>query len=264
VHRPLNQSDLLAHAPLRRLGACVLLFDRTDSTNRRLLEAAAELPDGTIASAESQTAGRGRMGRAWHCPRGAGLLISVLLHERDDAPLLRLSTTLAALAAVEAVRQTTECAPVLRWPNDIYLDARKLGGVLCETTPLGGARRALVIGVGINCLQQPAHFPPELRERATSLEIASSRAVDRAALAGALIARLDARLAEVATGGGAERLLADWAGLCADVGQAVRLVESGVEHAGRIVALRADGGLLVELDAGGRRHFAARTTTRVG
>ena len=204
------------------------------------------------------------MGRSWHCPRGAGLLISVLLHEAEDSPLPQWSTTLAAVAAVEAVRQATECTPVLRWPNDLYLAGRKLGGVLCETTALNGRRRALVIGVGINCLQQPGHFPPELRERATSLEIASTGPVDRQAVAAALIARLDARLADMVSDGGGQRLLSEWTRLCADVGQAVRLVESGVEHVGRVVALEAEGDLLVQLDSGGRRRFAARTTTRVG
>lgn len=277
MHRRLSERDLLAHPPFARLGARVLLFDEVDGTNAHLLEHAEDLPDGTLACAEFQTAGRGRLGRRWIAPRGAAILLSYLLIEPLDSALAGLSTVLTALAACEAIESTTDCRPTLRWPNDIVLDGRKLGGVLAESRPLREAatplarpgrgsnhRRALVVGVGINCLQQRGHFPPELADAATSLELASTRAIDRAALAGRLVERLDRRLAEFAgEASSREGLRRAWAARCAQIGSPVTLVHDGREYRGTMLDLAADGGLLVQLDSGARRCFDSATTTTI-
>ncbi|MEW6253307.1 MAG: biotin--[acetyl-CoA-carboxylase] ligase [Planctomycetota bacterium] len=295
-HTPLSAPDLLAGGPLRRLGRRVFVLETVDSTNAFLLaRAGAEGDavraglDGALASAEYQTAGRGRLGRRWHAPRGSSILLSTLLIEPADSPLLERITVLAAVAACETVEAAASVGVAVRWPNDLVCSARKLGGVLAEASPLAGQRAsargprrrrtersspdtvaaqgglltAVVIGIGLNCLQQRGHFPPELADRATSLELESARPVSRRAVAAALVAHLDRRLAELGQPGGWPRLLAAWRGRCDDMGARVTLEHDGRTLSGTAVEVTDSGHLVVELDAGGRRHFAPTTTTRL-
>ncbi len=195
VHAPLTEKDLFPTGPLRRLGRRVFIHDTIASTNTFLLDRAAKAGDGAVACAEFQTAGRGRLGRRWEAPRGSSILLSVLLTEPADSPVLSQGALLAALSACEAIEMASECAPAIHWPNDVVLNGRKLGGVLAESCalsrPADAGKRALVIGVGLNALQQRGHFPPELADKATSLEIEARHPVDRAAIAAGLLARLD-------------------------------------------------------------------------
>src|SRR5262245_2034057 len=158
MHRPLCASDFPPPGELRRLGRAVHCFANIDSTNAFLLSHAAELPDGTLAVAEHQTAGRGRLRRVWSAPRGSSVLLSVLLHESADSGLLREASLLACVATCNAVESDAGIIAAVRWPNDVTVAGRKLAGVLAESTPLPDGRRALVIGIGLNCLQQRGHF----------------------------------------------------------------------------------------------------------
>ena len=266
-HGPLSATDLLPDGPLRRLGTRLFLHDTLESTNAFLLARATEARDGAVAWAESQSAGRGRLGRRWQAPRGSSVLLSVLLIEPADSPLLELAGLLAALATCEAIEATTECSPAVHWPNDVTIAGRKVCGVLAESSLIAnaaGPRRALVIGVGINCLQQSGHFPPELADIATSLEIASSQPIDRAAVAAKLLARLDHWLGVARdTADGWSALRAAWRAWCQDFGTRVTLEQDGREHRGTALDVADDGSLIVQLDHGGRRQFASATTTRV-
>jgi BirA family transcriptional regulator, biotin operon repressor / biotin---[acetyl-CoA-carboxylase] ligase len=268
MHAPLQIATLFPDGPLERLGRCVRTLETTESTNAYLLGEAGNLPDGTVATAEFQTGGHGRFGRAWSAPRGSSILLSILLHERDDSPVLGGATMLAALAGAEAAEQETFCRAALRWPNDIVIGGKKLGGVLAESKVLpgkaGAGRRALVIGIGLNCLQQRGHFSKELAEIATSLEIESAQPVDRAATARALIRRLDRRLAELARKPeGVARLVEDWTGRCEDLGARVVLEENTRRYTGTMLEVTDTGDLVVQLDDGGRRRFESATTTRI-
>ncbi len=182
----------------RRLGRTLLLFPEIDSTNTFLVRHADELPDGTIVLAEHQTTGRGRRGQPWLSPRGASILLSVLLHETGEAPLHNTLSSLACLAVCETIAAVTACKPIARWPNDISIAGKKVGGVLAETRSLAAQRGAcaFVLGIGVNCLQQRGHFPPSLSALATSLEIESAAAVSRVTVALGLLSRLDAILAQ--------------------------------------------------------------------
>lgn len=267
-HRPLTLTDLLPHGPLRRLGQRVSLLKTIGSTNQFLLEQATEAADGTVAHAEQQTSGRGRLGRRWAAPRGSSILLSVLLIEPADTPLLSQGALLAALAACEAIEAATDCTPVVRWPNDLVLGGRKLGGVLAESSllPAGKAessQRAVVIGVGINCLQHRGHFTGPLAQTATSLECESTHTVDRGSVAANLLNRLDHWL--VLCGekpDGWAQMRSAWRRRCEDVGTRVTLEHDARTFTGTALDIADNGDLVVQLDEGGRRHFAAATTTR--
>jgi BirA family biotin operon repressor/biotin-[acetyl-CoA-carboxylase] ligase len=144
---------------------------RLDSTNTRARElAAAGAAQGTVVTAGEQTAGRGRQGRVWTAPAGKALLYSAIvrpLQERHTT--LPLAVPLAVCAAAEQLQPGIECG--VKWPNDVWLDGRKLAGVLIEARPQDGWA---VVGVGLNLAIARDEFPPELRETATSLFPAST------------------------------------------------------------------------------------------
>ena len=126
-------------------------FERIDSTNRYLLQCASEgLPEGVVAVADEQTAGRGRLGRAWLAPAGSALLVSVLLRPTlpvERTHLVTLAAGLAALDAIDAIDASTSAGAGLKWPNDVVVDDRKLAGILAEAT--GRARNRIFVADGI-------------------------------------------------------------------------------------------------------------------
>lgn len=141
-------------------------FRVTDSTNaraRELIEAGA--PHGTVVTASEQTAGRGRQGRTWTAPPGKALLYSAVLRPLDERHLLLpLAVPLAVCEAAEKLAPGIECQ--IKWPNDIWVDGRKLAGVLIEAKPQDGWA---VIGVGLNLTIEQDEFPPDLRNKAASI-----------------------------------------------------------------------------------------------
>jgi BirA family biotin operon repressor/biotin-[acetyl-CoA-carboxylase] ligase len=144
-------------------------FRLTDSTNaraRELVEAGA--PHGTVVTADEQAAGRGRQGRSWTAPPGKALLYSAVLRPLDERHLLLpLAVPLAVCETAEQLQAGIECR--IKWPNDVWVESRKLAGVLIEAKPQD---RWAVIGVGLNLTIEVAEFPPELRETAISLAAA--------------------------------------------------------------------------------------------
>jgi BirA family transcriptional regulator, biotin operon repressor / biotin---[acetyl-CoA-carboxylase] ligase len=141
-------------------------FAKTDSTNTRARElAAAGAPHGTVVTAAEQTAGRGRQGRTWTAPPGKALLYSAILRPLDERHvMLPLAVPLAVCAAAEELQPGIECQ--LKWPNDVWLEARKLAGVLIEARPQDGWA---VLGIGLNLSISPDEFPPDLRDTAISI-----------------------------------------------------------------------------------------------
>ncbi len=249
--------------PRTRLIAPPLHFDRIDSTNTYLKRRAAEVRDGTVVTADHQTAGRGRMGRSWTAPPSSSLMMSALLIEPADSPLLTWGATLACVAACEAIESICGHSPRLRWPNDLILSGGKVGGVLAESTPLPGARRAVVIGVGVNCRQQAADFDETLRGIATSLALEGAAAAAPAVLRDALIERLDAWLAATRDGRDVVELRRQWRSRLADVGRPGAFLHDGSRIDGTIAGVSDEGDLLIDLSNGERRRLGAATTTRI-
>lgn len=158
--------------------------------------AAAGARQGTVVGAERQTAGRGRRGRVWESPAGAGLYFSCVTrpsrHANASLPLLTLA---AGVAVRDGIHAATGLAPQLKWPNDVVIDGRKLAGILAEGLAIGTPSQAVVIGVGLNL--QPSSYPPDVSMRATSLEGELGRAVERGAILAEVLAALVDRLATV-------------------------------------------------------------------
>jgi BirA family biotin operon repressor/biotin-[acetyl-CoA-carboxylase] ligase len=225
-------------------------FADIDSTNRYVLdEARAGAPNGLVAVADHQTAGRGRLDRTWEAAPGSSLLVSVLLRPVLPVEHLFLLTLAAGLALADAVAAVAGVVAGLKWPNDLVVDDRKLAGLLAEADLDAGAARAVVIGAGCNLTA--AAFPTDLAARATAVELEAGRTVDRDALLVAFLGALDRRLGDLGA------TLPDARARSATLHRRVRVEQ----HAGAVLEgvatdLADDGSLLVR-DDDGREHAVA-------
>jgi BirA family biotin operon repressor/biotin-[acetyl-CoA-carboxylase] ligase len=243
----------LARTAARRgaFGASLHHFEQIGSTNdeaMRLAEAGAA--QGTTVVAAAQTAGRGRLGRQWFSPPGAGLYASVVVRDLRAAPLLTLA---AGVAVGEGIRAAVSLPIEIKWPNDLVIDAglgrrRKLAGILTEGSSTGEGLQFVVVGFGINVL--PAAYPPDLADRATSLAAELGRDVDAALVLGECLAALAERVEELGTGR-ARQVLDAWIAMAPSAtGARVACETSSGPVTGVTAGIADDGALLVR--AGGR------------
>ena len=172
-------------------GRRILYEDMTDSTNHMLRRAAGEgAPHGTIAVADMQTAGRGRRGRTWESPAGSSIYMSILLRPDIAPEKTSMLTLVAALSAAEGIRQFTGgLMPMIKWPNDIILNGKKLAGILTEMSARSRQAACVITGIGINV--NTPEFPGELAETATSLRMECGRVLNRASVIAAVLERLE-------------------------------------------------------------------------
>jgi BirA family biotin operon repressor/biotin-[acetyl-CoA-carboxylase] ligase len=247
----LHADDLLARMPGKRVvGRDIQVFKETGSTNDTMEMLARDgAAEGMVVFAESQTRGRGRMGRRWLSASGKGLWFSVLLRP----PLRPQETTRLTVAAAVAIRRAiwkvTRLQCGIKWPNDLLLQGRKVAGILTELSAETDRVRYLILGVGIDVNQRASEFPRSLAKVAGSLLLAAGTAVDRAALAAEVLSQLDREYARVCAGRFQE-VAEEWESACATLGQTVciKIGERLVE--GRAEALDADGALLVRTEHG--------------
>lgn len=170
------------------------VLSTVDSTNNYCKQLATSgAPDGTVVIADSQTAGKGRLGRSFLSPAGQGLYLSILWRPDCTPDTLLPLTALTALATARAVERLGGRQCGIKWPNDLVLDSRKVCGILTELSveAESGHVEYVVAGIGINCRQRPEDFPAELQSMAGSLDMALLTRIQRAALAAALIEELD-------------------------------------------------------------------------
>ena len=237
-------------------GRIVHYVHETGSTNDLAASLAERgAPEGTIVIASGQSAGRGRLGREWYSPVDAGLYVSLICRNRHAAPLLTLT---GGIAVADGVRTATGLPVEIKWPNDIIVPAgsassrrRKLAGVLAEASSGADGLQYVVLGFGINL--RPAAYPPEIAERATSLETELGRAVDPGPLLAAILVAFARRFAELAAG--EERTVLEcWRALAPSAcGARVEWDDGSRRCEGITAGIARDGALLVRTDRGTER-----------
>ncbi len=160
--------------------------------------------DGSVVLADSQTRGRGRHGKAWHSPAGAGIWFSMVLRPgAAPPPVPPLLVAATAVAVAEAVERETDLVPGVRWPNDLVVGDRKIAGILVETRDFDPAAPLFVLGVGLNVTQGADDFDPEIRAEATSIAMEKGRAPERTLLLAAVLDALDHWRGTLEAGGAA-------------------------------------------------------------
>lgn len=232
----------------------IVWYPETSSTND-LAAAMAErgAAEGCVVVANAQSAGRGRHGRSWASPPGAGLYVSAVLRPPDRA--LPLLTIAAGVAVAEGIQAAAGLAADVKWPNDIYVHGRKVAGILAEASASNAAAiQHVVIGAGINVM--PATYPPELVNRATSLEAELGRAVDRGLLLAEYLCALAARYRDLQDRRG-DAVVAAWRGRAASMlGRRVQYDVRGATHDGVALDIDETGALMVRTAAGPMRVTA--------
>lgn len=219
------------------------------STNAEVMALANEgAPEGLVIVADHQAAGRGRLGRSWVEPPGAGLLVSVLMRPLLQPEQVHLATAVVALAAADACRDVAQVQAALKWPNDLLLGGAKLAGVLAET-----CAGAIVVGIGIN-----VNWPTgaELPAGATSLNRHTGADVDRGALLSAMLESLETRRACLDEPSPRAVQASEYRRRCATIGEQVRVTLADETLAGVATDLTPEGHLLVEVGTCIRRVSA--------
>lgn len=248
---PLNP-DAVKHATQTRLlGQVVRYWESVDSTNAALVRLIAEgALEGTVVMADAQTSGRGRIGKLWVSPPGVNLHLSVLLRPPLSLPEARLYTLIGSLAIADAVESHGVKAQV-KWPNDVLVNDKKIGGILAEVQTHDTRVEALVMGIGVNLnIDRPGmnRLYGEAATGATSLHEALGRNVDRNAFAARVLESLEQRHFDFLAHGKAP-LLKEWRSR-SFLGRRVTVREEDVHVEGIAMTLDEEGCLVVNLDDG--------------
>jgi BirA family biotin operon repressor/biotin-[acetyl-CoA-carboxylase] ligase len=250
------------HLDTRWLGRDLRCFDEVDSTNRVAQDLArAGAPEGTVVIADAQTRGRGRLGRGWVSPAGLNLYLSGVLHPGRDVGPLSLLSILAGVAVCDTVCEWDSRATI-KWPNDVLIGTRKIAGILAEVEG-DGANRVVALGIGVNLNSIEGDFPPDLRQKAGSLRMATGARVDRARFAARLLGHLERRYDELRRVGSEPVRAAWWERSCMP-DRRVTVDAPGGEITGRAVGLDEDGALRLQLDSGDEQRVVVGDVTVVG
>jgi BirA family biotin operon repressor/biotin-[acetyl-CoA-carboxylase] ligase len=247
----LHADDLISRlGKTRVIGRDIRVFQETTSTNDIIEKLARDgVKEGVVVFAESQTKGRGRLGRKWASPAKKGLWFSLLL--RPD--LRPHETTQLTVASATALRRAIEAQsglePEIKWPNDILVHGKKVAGILTEMNAEVDRVKYVIVGIGVDVNLSQRDFPPELKKIATSLKIETGKAVSRAELAVNILRELDIDYQRVRAND-FDEVAEEWEKHCATIGEEVVIRTGPREIRGRAESLAEDGALLLRTEHG--------------
>ena len=245
--RPFNGVELQSLLAGRLLGSQVHFFDSLDSTNAKAFELARNgAPEGAVVIAETQTKGKGRIGRKWESPAGMNLYLSIILRPKVAPQGAQGLTFVAAVAAAEAVL-ANGVKPAVKWPNDILIGGRKTAGILLEMDSEPDRVHFVIAGIGVNLNIKQDSFPEYISQTATSLIEETGSPVDRAVFTANLLASME-RWYGVYLSEGFVPVLAAWKGYFASAGRPVKVTFFDKTVTGVCAGVDEDGALLLERD----------------
>jgi BirA family biotin operon repressor/biotin-[acetyl-CoA-carboxylase] ligase len=247
----LHADDLIARlGKTKVVGRDIRVFEETTSTNDVIEKLARDgVKEGAVVFAESQTKGRGRLGRKWMSPTRKGLWFSVLLRPELGPQETTQLTVASATALRRAIKNVTGLAAEIKWPNDLLIGGKKVVGILTEMGAEVDRVRHVILGIGVDVNQDAAEFPPELRKIATSLKAEAGGEIPRAELAVEIMRELDADYARIC-GGKFAQLADEWETGCLTIGRNVSVQMGSRLVRGCAEALDDDGALLVRSEHG--------------
>jgi BirA family transcriptional regulator, biotin operon repressor / biotin---[acetyl-CoA-carboxylase] ligase len=243
--------DLLARlGKTKIIGRDIQVFEQTTSTNDVIEKLARDgVREGVVVFAESQTRGRGRLGRKWISPARKGLWFSILLRP-DLRPQETTQLTVAsAIALCHAIKKETKLKPEIKWPNDILIRGKKVAGILTELSAELDRVKHVILGIGIDVNLDEGEFPAELKKIATSLKIESGETISRAELATAILRELDKDYSRICAGKFAE-VADEWEEHCTTIAKNVAVQIGNRRIRGRAESLDDDGALLLRTEHG--------------
>lgn len=243
--------DLLARlGKTKIIGRDIHVFEQTTSTNDVVERLARDgVREGIVVFAESQTRGRGRLGRKWISPARKGLWFSILLRPNLRPQQTTQLTVASATALRRAIFAQTNLRVEIKWPNDILIGGKKVAGILTEMSAELDRVRHVIPGIGIDVNQDASEFPPELRKIATSLKVESGECICRAALAVEILRELDRDYTRVCAGKFSE-ISGEWVEHCETIGKDVTVQIGDSKIRGRAESLDDEGALILRTEHG--------------
>lgn len=247
----LHADDLLARlGTTKAIGRDIRVFEETTSTNDVVEKLARDqVKEGVVVFAESQTKGRGRLGRKWISPARKGLWFSILLRPQMRPQEATQLTVASGTALRRAIEKNTGIKASIKWPNDILIQGKKVAGILTELSAEVDCVKHIILGIGVDVNLTAAEFPLELKKLATSLRIEAGKMISRADLAVTVLRELDREYARVCAGD-FEAIADEWEEHCGTIGQPVTIQIGERRVHGRAEALDDDGALLVRTEHG--------------
>lgn len=250
----LSEAELLSCLKTEWAGGRTVYFDATDSTNiqaRRLAEAHA--PHGTLVVSDRQDGGKGRRGRSWASPSGVGIWMSLILRPEIAPSSASMLTLAAALAVREGIQEETGLSPLIKWPNDLVLNGKKICGILTEMSTELMEIQYVITGIGINVNQR--EFPPEIRDTATSLSLEAGRSFRRSSLIAAILKAFEKDYEAFLKTGDLSLLLEEYNACLVNRGKEVCILDPSGEYRAVAEGIDESGSLLVTLPDGTRREI---------
>lgn len=226
------------------IGKHILHYEEVASTQDiagKLARQGAE--EGTVVIAEKQTGGRGRQGRSWISPDG-GLQLSIILRPNLEPARVIPLPLVAGVAVARAIKKVTTLQPKLKWPNDIIIARKKVGGILTETSTRKGKIDHTVVGIGLNVNTARSLFPEAIRETATSLAEESGRNIAPLELLQCLFGEFEVLYIEFLAGG-FDKIREQWKAMSNTIGSQVKVDSGGAEIAGEALDIDSEGFLLL-------------------
>ena len=228
------------------LGREIISYKKIDSTNRAAYDLASKgVKEGSIVLAEEQTKGRGRLGRAWASPPEGGIYLSCILRPRISPSEIPKLTLTASVSVARAIREVSGLEAVIKWPNDVLIDSKKVCGILLEMKAEQDRLDFVIVGIGIN-VNTPGRLIPK---GGTSVKEESGEEVSRIALTRKVLEDLEEEYLLLSKGG-FPKIVEEWKELSHMLGSRVRVVLSNREFEGQAIDVDKDGTLLVRTDNG--------------
>lgn len=248
----LSAEEISAQLKTGLIGKCLVCRSETSSTNSdafRLAEQGAD--EGTVVLADSQSGGKGRMGRVWVSPQGVNLYASIILRPQVMPYEAAQLTFLSAVAVARSIELVAGLKPEIKWPNDVLISGRKIAGLLNEMSSETDRVNFVILGIGVNLNMNSEQFPQDLRYPATSLLLELGHPVQRAQFAAVMLNELDRLYTDfLAKGFGPVR--EEWQQRCNAAGRRIEVSDGGaVMQSGLFAGIDTDGALLMRLDSGG-------------
>ena len=250
----LSEAELLSCLETEWAGGRIVYFDATDSTNvqaKRLAEA--HVPHGTLVVSDRQDGGKGRRGRSWASPSGVGIWMSLILRPEIAPSSASMLTLAAALAVREGIQEETGLSPLIKWPNDLVLNGKKICGILTEMSTELMEIQYVITGIGINVNQK--EFPPEIRDTATSLSLEAGRSFRRSSLIAAILKAFEKDYTAFLKTGDLSLLLEEYNACLVNRGKEVCILDPSGEYRAVAEGIDESGSLLVTLPDGTRREI---------
>ena len=250
-----NETTIADQIHTKWAGKTVHFARKTDSTNLWIKRLAKEgAPEGTLALAEFQSAGRGRLGRSWEVPEGTSVMMSILLRPKFEPQYAPTLTLVMGMAVAKAVKKLGFDVSI-KWPNDVVVSHKKICGILTEMGVRDGKIDYAVIGVGINV--NIREFPEEMADKATSLYLESGREFDRSQIPGLVMEVFEEYYEKFAATCDLSGLKEEYESILANYNQPVRVlakepyegVARGITDGGELLVEKTDG-TIVAVSAG--------------